>query len=206
MWKISKGTILLPMSDGMYFHPSAAELYEQKDNDSFFHAGINYAPLSEINLRFSGLTAHVKPVFSYDDKLKLKLCLTRGSSQFFVSTYNNVFNDYIIYDGTWKYIDPIVESINTTLTLYSINPDDITYQQYIFLLKEFDKISLEVADNVVETVNCIKESVELEKPDGLNAQLYPYQSGGAKWLDFMVRQKCGSILGDEMGLGKTGHQ
>ena len=40
MWKISKGTILLPMSDGMYFHPSAAELYEQKDNDSFFHADI----------------------------------------------------------------------------------------------------------------------------------------------------------------------
>ena len=202
-WLIDKGSLLLTLSEGSLYHPKSAELYEQKDKDSFVHAEINYAPLSETNLRFSGLTAHVKLQFSFEETLKLKLCFLRNGTQYFVSIYDNVFNDYIIYDGTWKYIDPIVESINTALTQNSINPDDITYQQYIFLLKEFNKIGIEVTDDVVETVNCIKESVELEKPHGLNAQLYPYQSGGAKWLDFMVRQKCGSILGDEMGLGKT---
>jgi SNF2 family DNA or RNA helicase len=202
-WQIENGTLLLMLTDGSLYHPKSAELYEQKDDDSFVHAEICYAPLSETNLRFSGLTAHVNPMFSFGETLKLKLCFRRNGSQYFVSTYDKLFNDYIIYEGTWKYIDPIVESINTILVLNNINPEDITYQQYIVLLKELGRIGIEVADDVVETVNNIKESVELEKPNGLNAQLYPYQSGGAKWLDFMVRQKCGSILGDEMGLGKT---
>lgn len=202
-WQIDNGTLLLKLTDGSLYHPKSAELYEQKDKDSFVHAGISYAPLSETNLRFSGLTAHVKLLFSFEETLILKLCFTRNGSKYFVSIYNNEFNDYIIYDSIWKYIDPIVESINTILVLNNINPEDVTYQQYIFLLKEFCKIGIEVMDYVVETVNGIKESVEIETPKGLNAQLYPYQSGGTKWLDFMVRQKCGSILGDEMGLGKT---
>ena len=202
-WLLDKGSLHLRLVDGTLFHPKSAELYEQKDNNSFVHAGISYAPLSETNLRFSGLTAHVKLVFSYDEKLQLKLCYTRNSSIFYVSIYDNVFNDYIIYDGTWKYIDPIVESINAILVLNKINPEDITYQQYISLLKELGSAGIEITDDVVETVNEIKESVELQIPNGLNAQLYPYQSGGARWLDFMVRQKCGCILGDEMGLGKT---
>lgn len=203
MWKINNGSLLLIRHDGTDYHPSAAELYEQKDCESFFHAGNSYSPLSETNLRFSGLTAHVQPIISFDKTLKLKLCLIRNGSQYFVSTYDNVFNDYIIYGDTWKYIDPIVESINTILTTNSINPENITYQQYIFLLKELSKAGIELTDDVVEKVNDIKGSSELEKPSGLNAQLYPYQSGGAKWLDFMVSQKCGCILGDEMGLGKT---
>ena len=202
-WFIDKGSLFLTLTDGSICHPKSEELYRQKDNDSFVYAGINYEPLSKTNLRFSGLTAHVKPIFSYDDTLKLRLCLAHGASQYFVSVYANEFNDYIIYDDTWKYVDPIVESINTILKLNRITPDDITYQQYIFLLRELNKIGIEVTDDVVETVNNIKESVELEKPIGLNAELYPYQSGGSKWLDFMVRQKCGCILGDEMGLGKT---
>jgi len=202
-WLIENGSLLLKLKNGSFYHPNSADLYGQKNNDSFVHAGTNYAPLSETSLRFSGLTAHVKPVFSFDDTLKLKLCFTHDSVQYHVSTYDNLFNDYIIYDGTWKYINPIIESINTVLVLNAINPDYISYQQYIFLHKELNKIGIEFADDVVETVNCIKESSELKVPNGLKAQLYPYQSGGAKWLDFMVRQKCGSILGDEMGLGKT---
>ena len=202
-WQIDNGTLLLKLTDGSLYHPKSAVLYEQKDNDFFVHAGISYAPLSETNLRFSGLTAHVKLLFSCEETLILKLCFTRNGSKYFVSIYDNVFNDYIIFDSTWRYIDPIVESINTILVLNNINPEDVSYQQYIFLLKEFNKIGIEVMDYVVETVNGIKESVEIETPNGLKAKLYPYQSGGTKWLDFMVRQKCGSILGDEMGLGKT---
>ena len=124
-WLIDKGSLLLTLSEGSLYHPKSAELYEQKDKDSFVHAEINYAPLSETNLRFSGLTAHVKLQFSFEETLKLKRCFLRNGTQYFVSIYDKVFNDYIIYDGTWKYIDPIVESINTALTLNSINPDDI---------------------------------------------------------------------------------
>ncbi len=38
---------------------------------------------------------------------------------------------------------------------------------------------------------------------GLNAQLYPYQSQGVRWLDNILNDIGGAILADEMGLGKT---
>ena len=170
-WQIDNGTLLLKLTDGSLYHPKSAVLYEQKDNDFFVHAGISYAPLSETNLRFSGLTAHVKLLFSFEETLILKLCFTRNGSKYFVSIYDNVFNDYIIFDSTRRYIGRIVESINTILVLNNINPEDVSYQQYIFLLKEFNKIGIEVMDYVVETVNGIKESVEIETPNGLKAKL-----------------------------------
>ena len=73
----------------------------------------------------------------------------------------------------------------------------------MLVVKELSRFGIEISDNVFDTVQKIKESIDVSVPLGLNATLYPYQLGGAKWLDFMVRQKCGSILGDEMGLGKT---
>ena len=202
-WIIDNGSILLQLEDGTTFHPKAAELYEQKDNDSFVHAGNVYAPLSDTQLRFSSLTAHIKPLFSFQKNLTLELIYTRNSNNYCVSKYEKVFNDYIIYEGTWKYIDPIVDSINTILALNNINPDNITYQQYVLLLKELGENGVDVSDFVLEKVNEIKESNNLSKPIGLQANLYHYQTGGVNWLDFMVQQKCGCILGDEMGLGKT---
>ena len=202
-WIIDNGSLLLQLVDGAIYHPKAAELYEQIDNNSFVYAGNVYAPVSETQLRFSSLTAHIKPLFSLQKNLTLDLIYTRNSNNYYVSKYKKVFNDYIIYEGTWKYIDPIVDSINTILTFYNINPDNISYQQYVLLLKELGENGVDVSDFVLEKVNEIKESNNLAKPIGLQANLYHYQTGGVNWLDFMVQQKCGCILGDEMGLGKT---
>jgi SNF2 family DNA or RNA helicase len=44
----------------------------------------------------------------------------------------------------------------------------------------------------------------IEKKDGVfNADLYPYQKTGVKWLVYCYFNKVGTILGDDMGLGKT---
>lgn len=40
-------------------------------------------------------------------------------------------------------------------------------------------------------------------PEGIQAQLYPYQRDGWRWLSFIVREHLGGLLADEMGLGKT---
>ncbi len=40
-------------------------------------------------------------------------------------------------------------------------------------------------------------------PDGLQAQLRPYQHYGFSWLDFFRRWGIGACLADDMGLGKT---
>ena len=203
MWIIDNGSILLTLHDGTLYYPRATELYEQKDHESFVHAEECYAPLSSTQLRFSSLTAHIKGVFAFKERITFALYHERNNTKYYVARHNNKFNDYIIYNNTWKYIDPIVESINATIKFNNINTEDISFRQYIFLIKEFTNIGIDAIDNVVDTINSIKESGAFEKPKGLNANLYPYQSSGTKWLDFMVRQKCGCVLGDEMGLGKT---
>ena len=44
---------------------------------------------------------------------------------------------------------------------------------------------------------------ELPPPDGLHAELRPYQLRGYSWLDFIKRTGLGACLADDMGLGKT---
>ena len=44
---------------------------------------------------------------------------------------------------------------------------------------------------------------QLPPPDGLQAQLRPYQQYGYSWLHFAQRWGMGVILADDMGLGKT---
>ena len=40
-------------------------------------------------------------------------------------------------------------------------------------------------------------------PERVLANLYPYQVDGWRWLQFLVTEHLGGLLGDEMGLGKT---
>ncbi len=44
---------------------------------------------------------------------------------------------------------------------------------------------------------------EVKLPDGLKANLRPYQKDGYVWLNFLHENKYGGILADDMGLGKT---
>lgn len=41
------------------------------------------------------------------------------------------------------------------------------------------------------------------KPTGVVGTLYPYQTDGWRWLQFIWDQGLGGLLGDQMGLGKT---
>ncbi len=43
----------------------------------------------------------------------------------------------------------------------------------------------------------------LDPPQGLEAELRPYQQYGYSWLDFLQRWGMGACLADDMGLGKT---
>jgi SNF2 family DNA or RNA helicase len=202
-WVIDNGSLLLKLRDGSMYHPAAAELYEQKDNVSFVHAGIDYEPLSVCPIRFSGLAAHIKCVFFFNGTITLSFTYTRNNITHNVAWHDSQINDYIIYDGTWKCTEPASEDINHILLQNDIDFRSVSYRQYVLLLNEFNILGLDIEDNVVEAVKEIKESDTIDTPNGLHANLYPYQTGGTKWLDFMVRQRCGSILGDEMGLGKT---
>jgi len=44
---------------------------------------------------------------------------------------------------------------------------------------------------------------EVAVPQGLHAQLRPYQQHGLNWLQFLRQHQLGGVLADDMGLGKT---
>jgi superfamily II DNA or RNA helicase len=43
----------------------------------------------------------------------------------------------------------------------------------------------------------------IDVPEGVTAELRPYQRDGFQWLGFLWRHRLGGILADDMGLGKT---
>jgi len=55
----------------------------------------------------------------------------------------------------------------------------------------------------VERLTRNEKLTQLPQPDGLQAQLRPYQQYGYSWLDFLRRWGMGACLADDMGLGKT---
>lgn len=60
-----------------------------------------------------------------------------------------------------------------------------------------DKLS----DDALKTL--LFEGASTGSPQGIQAQLYPYQRDGWRWLRFIMREQLGGLLADEMGLGKT---
>ena len=202
-WEIDNGTILLNTSDGQKYKPTAAELYAQRNSESFEHASTFYAPLSSLEIRFSELTAHPRVQICFNDAISIKLIVCKNGVENEVSLFNNVFNDYIIYNGTWRYLDTTVENVNNIITFNQLDPQNIKYNQYVIFIRELNKLKIDYIDKVESVVDEIRGLRETDAPLGLQANLFPYQSGGSKWLDFMVNHGCGCILADEMGLGKT---
>jgi SNF2 family DNA or RNA helicase len=47
------------------------------------------------------------------------------------------------------------------------------------------------------------EPPQVEQPEGLRAELRPYQKQGLSWLQHLVDRGVGGVLADDMGLGKT---
>jgi SNF2 family DNA or RNA helicase len=72
--------------------------------------------------------------------------------------------------------------------------------------KAFAKIQIELNRQWKTMINQLSELQELPLapvPDGLEAELRPYQLTGMSWLLFLRKYGFGACLADDMGLGKT---
>ncbi len=112
--------------------------------------------------------------------------------------------DYVIDGHRWIPLPMGTEaSMSELLLRLGMKLGSISMGQYLRLVQ----MPLDVAiwDEAAEALSSDKLSSHLSvaAPKGLNANLYPYQESGYRWLDFMARNGVGTILGDEMGLGKT---
>jgi len=71
------------------------------------------------------------------------------------------------------------------------------------LSEQFDGAPILLTDEVQALICELTSSEDIALPDGLNAELRPYQHRGFSWMYRNSRIGFGSILADDMGLGKT---
>lgn len=68
---------------------------------------------------------------------------------------------------------------------------------------EYEGAPVRLTDEVKELINELTSDKEISLPEGLNAELRPYQQRGYSWMYRNSRIGFGSIIADDMGLGKT---
>lgn len=108
--------------------------------------------------------------------------------------------DQIVIDGTWYYISN-AEEINELIDGLGIKGNGILeIKTYVDLIKRNFKEEL-LTDH--KSSNALQIDLEYIKPNNLNAELFEYQKKGFAWMNYMLSNCAGCILGDEMGLGKT---
>ncbi len=71
------------------------------------------------------------------------------------------------------------------------------------LCEEYDGAPVVLSDEVRRMIIELTSSENIQLPEGLNAQLRPYQLRGYSWMYRNSRIGFGSIIADDMGLGKT---
>ncbi len=71
------------------------------------------------------------------------------------------------------------------------------------VLGEYDSAPIVLSDEAKELIERFTNEEEIPVPDGVKAELRPYQKRGYSWLYRNMRVGFGSILADDMGLGKT---
>lgn len=105
-----------------------------------------------------------------------------------------------ITDGkSWHYIDN-ANNIREILDGTGASAGRISVSVWLAVLKNGADTGLVI--NEVDT-DALKRATVYHQPYGLKAKLFSYQKIGAAWMDYMLDNVHGCILGDEMGLGKT---
>ena len=71
------------------------------------------------------------------------------------------------------------------------------------LCGEYKGAPVELSDEVRELIRQFTSQSVIPLPEGINAQLRPYQERGYSWMYRNMKIGFGSIIADDMGLGKT---
>ena len=71
------------------------------------------------------------------------------------------------------------------------------------LAEEYDGAPITLSDEVHDLIKELTSIEDIPLPQGLQAQLRPYQQRGFSWMYRNSRIGFGSIIADDMGLGKT---
>ena len=179
-------------------HLEAADVYSALQDGGFVFQGNSYPSPEEAfpDLIFSNISYNAV-VKLYSKNKGIFINVTAGDS--LVDIVNGCVIDQII-DEDWHYISN-AEELNILFEGMGIgNETEISITTYLELLRR-DFHSGMIRNEV--SSEALSVDLEYNKPTGLTADLYKYQQNGFSWMEYMLRNTHGCILGDEMGLGKT---
>ncbi len=114
--------------------------------------------------------------------------------------------DHLIYEGVWYPIDVTsVAEVDRLLTETGVKVGIIKSLKIFLKLKQVASGNYYFEDRTASEIFTPFTFIPDKKgaPNGICAELYPYQLDGWNWLRFIVSENVGGLLADEMGLGKT---
>ena len=190
MWIRSSNHIAI-RDGGKIAHLEAVDVYNALDRGLDFN-GKHYSSPEEAGFSFSPLSRNAEVELFQDGRLSIRVTVD-GMPVDFVKGH---MLDQIITDE-WHYIEN-ADVLNMLFEGLDITNGEISPVTYMELLRRDYKNG--IIKNHVEQLDI---PLDYKKPEGLTATLYEYQKRGFSWMDYMLKNAHGCILGDEMGLGKT---
>lgn len=206
-WIISENTLGLQRGQNIVF-PSANDIFlsirEEQEVWPDMAAGAHGAAK---NLRFSPYPLLLQLELQFTEETKtIELALTgkAASKSLVLSQFPKT--DHLVHGNTWysvnqsslEEVQGIAQSAKSGLgVIHSLSA--------YLALKRASLNGDAILDNTadVEILPLQFLPPDVNSPANVNAQLYPYQKDGWRWLRFVVKEHIGGILADEMGLGKT---
>lgn len=204
VWKIENNIIVFTPNDNDRIYPNSKELYGA--TEKYTYEDNNYiSPSKGLNIKFNTIGLNTKLEFNIiEGKIFVNLYAIKNFLQYNVESLNGYFLDYIIIDKTWYYLTGYYNIYKEIIEKFNVDVSKcLSFNQYMLITREFQKENISYIDNVNTEIKEKKTSDSKLTLKGLKANLYSYQECGCSWLNFMMNNECGCILGDEMGLGKT---
>ncbi len=110
----------------------------------------------------------------------------------------------------WHRMETAIQSEDAEkLAKLGLGPEDVGggkqrfHAIQLWNARESDLFHEEAAVAIREKISSVRTSVDATVPDGLKAELRPYQIEGFRFLAYLSTNGFGGILADDMGLGKT---
>lgn len=207
-WTIQGNSLIFQIDESNSYNPTAEEIYSLKFAEVEDLAA--YKPIDNIEfpetLSFSKMPLEPKYFFTVEEgSITFRAYVVDSDHKTEVFFPNCGGSNHVVIDGRWYYFESTFDLINNALSDCGItDASHISYKDYIQFSSALHDIPFcAVEDNVAETIKNQHAENSAQIPTDINANLYPYQQDGYKWLKFITEQNCGCVLGDEMGLGKT---
>ena len=203
---------VLELADGTKKHPVQAEhIYASILNETRVWPDLAAGKSGDaLSLQFSRYPVEMMAVITTDNNglpIVEFEAQTQRADNFSVSR-KAVAHGHVVHKNIWYPVSPDeTASLNELLKKADYDPRTRRPRTLsgFLLLKAEATTGRFVNDRLPNDalIRLIFEDENKEDPEGITAQLYPYQLDGWRWLRFIMRENLGGLLADEMGLGKT---